>query len=77
MLNSNRQLEAKRWMRGQRWFDLAGLCLLGIASTWIVRESVQAQPEKPDLKGYEELAKPFIKQHCLSCHGAEKAKAGL
>lgn len=76
MLNSNRQLEAKRWMRGQRWFDLAGLCLLGIASTWIAKESVQAQPEKPDLKGYEEIVKPFIKQHCLSCHGAEKSKAG-
>ena len=27
-------------------------------------------------QGYEEIAKPFIQQHCLGCHGAAKAKAG-
>ncbi|MBL8826128.1 MAG: DUF1592 domain-containing protein [Planctomycetaceae bacterium] len=27
-------------------------------------------------EGYESIAKPFIAQHCLSCHGEQKAKAG-
>src|SRR5262245_44962053 len=27
-------------------------------------------------RGYEEIVKPFFAEHCLSCHGAKKAKAG-
>ena len=56
---------------------LVCLCLSGIAATWVATEQTRAQNQAaPVLKGYEEIAKPFIKQHCLSCHGAEKAKAG-
>ena len=56
---------------------LVCLCVSGIAATWVATEQTRAQNQAaPVLKGYEEIAKPFIKQHCLSCHGAEKAKAG-
>ncbi len=27
-------------------------------------------------QGYEKVARPFIEQNCLACHGAKKAKAG-
>ena len=68
MLKPMNQLVAMRLIRG--------LCLLAIASNWGAMGSAHAQQAAPVLKGYEEIAKPFIKQHCLSCHGAEKAKAG-
>lgn len=76
MLTSNEHLNARRSLNRDCGIRLAGLWLLGIASTWFVMESTNAQQPAPVPKGYEEIAKPFIKQNCLGCHGAEKAKAG-
>ena len=37
-------------------------------------ESGDAEPAGEAL--YTEIVAPFIKQHCLACHGAKTAKAG-
>ena len=71
MLTSNRQPSATRL-----WGDCLWL-VIGIASTWVVVESSRAQqPAAPVPKGYAEIAKPFIQQHCVGCHGAATTKAG-
>jgi mono/diheme cytochrome c family protein len=31
----------------------------------------------PDTAGFRDTAAPFLKQYCVSCHGAEKPKGGL
>ncbi len=77
MLSSNESpLATPRTLHRQCGIGLAALCLLGIASISVVTESTHAQQAASVPKGYEEIAKPFIKQHCLDCHGVEKAKAG-
>ncbi len=40
------------------------------------KDATPAQPAG-STKGYQEVARPFIEQHCLGCHGAKKAKAGF
>ena len=30
-----------------------------------------------DQAGYDRLVQPFLKQHCIRCHGSEKQKAGI
>ena len=37
-------------------------------------EVVSAQP---DVAGYKNVVQPFVKQHCVSCHGPEKQKGKL
>ncbi len=76
MFTSNGQLFAMRFSRGRCGVELLGLCLLGFTSIWAVTEPTLAQQAATITKGYEEIAKPFIKQHCLGCHGASAAKAG-
>ncbi len=71
MFTSNEQPFATRFWRGCIWL------VIGIAATWIVVESSRAQPPAaPAPNGYAEIAKPFIKQHCVGCHGAATTKAG-
>lgn len=71
MLTSNRQRSVMQFFCSCLWL------LMGVASTWLVVESCPAQqPVASPPKGYVEIAKPFIQQHCIGCHGAEKAKAG-
>ena len=58
-------------------FRFTSLCLLGLfVAAFVVERTHAQQPVASIPKGYEEITKLFIKQHCLSCHGAEKAKAG-
>lgn len=38
------------------------------------RACTQTIPASP---GFKETARPFIEQHCLSCHGEKKAQAGF
>ncbi len=77
MCTSKGQLFAMLCFRVRCGIRLAGLCVVGIASTWVVAEPTHAQkPAAPVPKGYEEIAKPFIQQNCIGCHGAAKAKAG-
>lgn len=76
MFTSTFQLVATWCSRGRCGGWLLGLCLFWIASSSAVMESTHAQQPANVPKGYEEFAKPFIKQNCLGCHGAEKAKAG-
>lgn len=76
MFTSNKHSIAMRSLHRHSGIRLAGLCLLGIAATWAVTELTDAQPTATTPNGYQEIAKPFIQQHCLGCHGAEKAKAG-
>ncbi len=49
------------------------LCIL-ILLVACSRNSHVASAAVPE--GYESIAKPFIAQHCLGCHGEQKAKAG-
>ena len=62
--------------RGSRGLRLMSLGLLGCIAIFAATEPVHSQQAAPVPKSFDEIAKPFIKQHCLSCHGAEKAKAG-
>ena len=32
---------------------------------------------KPDAAGFGQQIQPFLKEHCVSCHGAEKQKGDL
>ena len=32
---------------------------------------------RPDTAGFAGIAQPFLKDHCVSCHGAEKQKGKL
>jgi mono/diheme cytochrome c family protein len=50
--------------------------VLSIAAFWTMSEPIHAQQAASPPKGYDEVAKPFIKQHCLECHGEKTAKAG-
>ncbi len=35
------------------------------------------QPLKPDHAGFSNIVQPFLKEHCVSCHGPEKQKGKL
>jgi mono/diheme cytochrome c family protein len=52
-----------------RYLPVAAAVLAWLA----VAEFVQAG----DANGYEEVARPFLQQHCVGCHGAKKALAGF
>lgn len=39
--------------------------------------TVGAPKDVAPAQGYREVALPFLEQHCLKCHGAKSAKAGL
>ena len=71
MLTGNGQLFATCFWR---------VCIrlvMGIVSTWVVAESSRAQQQVATApKGYEQIAKPFLTQHCLGCHGPATTKAG-
>jgi len=71
-----RPLAARCWPgRVGIWF--AGVCLLGVGSTGMAADPKAVQPQAPTIaKGYDEVAKPFLQQYCLSCHGPATAKAG-
>src|SRR4051794_32605174 len=44
----------------------------------IVVATAAAEPGEPLLeRRFEEVVRPFLKNHCLTCHGAEKPKGKL
>ena len=54
---------------------LFAIVFVNLTSTCAVcAESGDAEPAGEAL--YTEIVAPFIKQHCLACHGAKTAKAG-
>ena len=52
-------------------FPSLALLLNGVAN------AAPQNPPTTEAKGYQEVAKPFIEQHCLNCHGVKSAKAGF
>lgn len=70
MLTSKRPVFATRFWRDDLWL------VISIGSILLAVEPIRAQPAASAPKGYDEIARPYIAQHCLGCHGAEKAKAG-
>lgn len=74
MLTANEQAFATRFWQERCRF--AFVCVLSIAAASTIAEPIHAQQAVPAPKGYDEVAKPFIKQHCLECHGEKTAKAG-
>lgn len=59
---------------------LLTLCAVVVALAWMLagagpKPAVSA--ESATSKAFQDVAKPFIAQHCMSCHGEKKAKAGF
>jgi mono/diheme cytochrome c family protein len=50
--------------------------ILVVAMAWYALTGVVCA-EPAAAKGYREVARPFIEQHCMGCHGTIKAKAGF
>lgn len=51
-----------------RWWIVPLIVLSGASPAW-----ADAAFEK----AYAEKVQPFLKQHCLACHGADKQKSGV
>ncbi|MEM7392303.1 MAG: DUF1592 domain-containing protein, partial [Verrucomicrobiota bacterium] len=52
------------------------MTLTGVCCLVVVAEALSAPPT-PDLAGWKHHVRPFLAEHCFSCHGAEKQKADL
>lgn len=55
---------------------LTAWCMVGLSGA-IADEKPPAPPNATLEKAFADKVQPFLKQHCLSCHGAEKAKGGV
>ncbi len=59
-------------------FRIRGGVSMSLSSVLVfaVGQVAAAQQPVPDAAEFDTVIKPFIAQHCLSCHGPDKAKAG-
>jgi len=58
------------------WRALVAICVLLVGS--IAVATTAGEPDQPSLeRRLDEVVRPFLKNHCLACHGAEKPKARL
>lgn len=39
--------------------------------------SAAGETYQPDVEGFQEIARPFFKSHCINCHGDKKSKGDL
>ena len=56
---------------------LAILSLAIVAQTAFVAAANEPHAVKPDEVGYRDIVTPFLKTHCLKCHGPEKQEGQL
>src|SRR5690349_19353642 len=61
------------------YLKLSGVgVVLALAGAWLGAAPGNGPSTPPQATtGFAEHVRPFIQQHCLSCHGPEKAKAGF
>jgi len=79
MFSAYRQNSQSQTLRHRCRSWLVCLSILGLASgsATAERDSPRQKAAPVDSAGYMKIAKPFIQQFCIGCHGKATAKAGF
>ncbi len=59
-----------------RWIRSGGALVLALVGVG-VGAAGGPKDVAPAAPGFQEVARPFIQQHCMECHGPKKAQAGF